>query len=66
MSVQQQEMDGRFVAMHHMMLLVRKHSQKLPETTQRLFDASPRQWKQCQDKIYLARQRLGPKHTGGV
>ena len=61
MSAQQQEMDGKFSAMQKTVLLVKKYGHKLPETTQRLFDAGPGRRSNLRTKVSLAKQRLGPR-----
>ena len=54
-------MDGKFAAMHRTVLLVKKYEQKLPDSTQRLFDAAPARWNNLKTKVSLAKQRLGPR-----
>ncbi len=54
-------MDGKFAAMHRTVLLVKKYGQKLPENTQKLFDAAPSRWNNLKTKVSLAKQRLGPR-----
>lgn len=61
MSAQQHEMDNKFAAMHRTVLLVKKYGQKLPESTQKLFDAAPGRWNSLKTKVSLAKQRLGPR-----
>ena len=60
-SAQQVEMEGNFAAMHRTVLLVKKYGQKLPEKTQKLFDAAPSRWNNLKSKVSLAKQRLGPR-----
>lgn len=60
-SAQQQEMDSKFTAMHRTVLLVKKYGQKLPPSTQGLFDAAPARWNSLKTKVSLAKQRLGPR-----
>ena len=54
-------MEGNFAAMHRTVLLVKKYGQKLPEKTQKLFDAAPSRWNNLKSKVSLAKQRLGPR-----
>ena len=61
MSAQQQEMDGKFTAMHRTVLLVKKYGHTLPTATQSLFDAAPQRWNNLKTKVSLAKQRLGPR-----
>ena len=60
-SAQQSEMDGKFAAMHRTVLLLKKYNQKLPEKTQKLFNAAPSRWNNLKTKVSLAKQRLGPR-----
>ena len=60
-SAQQQEMEGKFAAMHRTVLLVKKYGQRLDGGTQRLFDGAPGRWNSLKTKVSLAKQRLGPR-----
>ena len=61
MSAQQHKMDGKFAAMHRTVILVKKYGQKLPDTTEVLFEAAPHRWNNLRTKVSLAKQRLGPR-----
>ena len=54
-------MEGKFAAMHRTVLLVKKYGQKLPDTTETLFEAAPHRWNSLRTKVSLAKQRLGPR-----
>ncbi|XP_078672103.1 uncharacterized protein LOC144911712 isoform X1 [Branchiostoma floridae x Branchiostoma belcheri] len=60
-SAQQQEMDGKFQAMHRTVLLLEKYQMQLPAATERLFKAAPGRWNNLKTKVSLAKQRLGPR-----
>ncbi|KAK2190791.1 hypothetical protein NP493_68g02016 [Ridgeia piscesae] len=60
-SAQQHKMEGKFAAMQRTVLLVKKYGQKLPDTTETLFEAAPHRWNSLRTKVSLAKQRLGPR-----
>ncbi|KAK6172547.1 hypothetical protein SNE40_016179 [Patella caerulea] len=60
-SAQQNEMDGKFTAMHRTMILLKKYGQTLNDKTQFLFNAAPGRWNSLKTKVSLAKQRLGPR-----
>lgn len=60
-SAQQQEMEGKFSAMHRTVDLLDHYKHSLSGATLKLYQAAPGRWNNLKTKVSLAKQRLGPR-----